>query len=312
MGVAGENERAARRELGRIARRLGFAFEQAVCGMVVLDREGHFQLVNAAMAAMLGRTEADLKRLTFLDITHPDDVAMGERYLADAQSGAVDGLVNREKRYVRPDGSVVWVLVQIRVLRGATGEPFGHFAQVLDVTALKSAELALADLARRDPVSGQYNRLAFMEAGERRMRATAGLPACLVVIYADVDGFKQVNDEAGHVVGDAALAAVGAALAGALREADVVARIGGDEFAALCVVRREADAAALLAHVRAALAGLNVAGRDVAVSSGAACCSAARPRTLDELLAEADAAMYEQKRARRLALAAPRDAANRA
>ncbi|HEY6101244.1 MAG TPA: diguanylate cyclase [Anaeromyxobacter sp.] len=157
----------------------------------------------------------------------------------------------------------------------------------------------LARLARKDPLTGLPNRRALEEelarAAARALRAGTPLSAAVL----DVDHFKQVNDRHGHAAGDAVLAAVAARAAAALRAGDLLARIGGEEFAVLLPGAELARAAEAAERIRAAVAAEPLAAGGLAlpvtVSLG---CAALLPGEGDgsALLARADAKLYEAKR----------------
>lgn len=165
--------------------------------------------------------------------------------------------------------------------------------------------LRLRRFATTDGLTGLPNRHAF----ERRARvllrrAGAGGPAaCLVLV--DLDGFKAVNDSAGHAAGDSVLRAVGAYLRRSVRRDDMVARWGGDEFVVLLVGIADRDAgtrraASLLADLGTRLDAAAVTHRAPVLGLTASFGVAAAPadgRTVADLLAVADAAMYAAKRA---------------
>ena len=173
----------------------------------------------------------------------------------------------------------------------------------------------LARLAAADPLTGLANRRAWdAEAPDRCRRAlAAGQAACLAIF--DVDRFKAVNDLHGYTSGDAALAAIGCELAAGLRAGDLLARLGGDEFAALLVGHFDpAGALAIVDRVRSAVgehltarlgfelslsAGCAVAAAGTAPIDGTAPADGAAPADLAALLAAADAALREAKRAGR-------------
>lgn len=160
----------------------------------------------------------------------------------------------------------------------------------------------LARLARRDPLTGLANRRALEEtlALEVTRAARAGRPLSLVVV--DVDRFKQVNDRHGHPAGDAVLAAVAARAAAALRGGDVLARLGGEEFAAVLPGADLPAAVEIAERIRARVAAepIACAGAALAVTISAGCATR-REGEQDggALLARADAKLYEAKRAGR-------------
>jgi diguanylate cyclase (GGDEF)-like protein len=105
---------------------------------------------------------------------------------------------------------------------------------VLDITAVKRREARLAFDAVHDPLTGLHNRTAFVERATHALARRARDQSALAVLFIDLDRFKEVNDRHGHAVGDRVLTAVGNRLGGAVRPADTLARIGGDEFVVLC------------------------------------------------------------------------------
>ena len=141
-----------------------------------------------------------------------------------------------EKRYLRADGSVVWVMLSVSLVRDGDGEPLYFVAQIEDITERKHAHEELERLASDDPLTGLLNRRRFDEELQRelkRLQRTPGRKAALLLL--DVDRFKLVNDSLGHRAGDDVLCAVAQTLTHRLRGTDVIARLGGDEFAALLI-----------------------------------------------------------------------------
>ena len=159
----------------------------------------------------------------------------------------------------------------------------------------------LRHLATRDDLTGLVNRRVFLETVEQALRRTErfGEPAAL--LYIDLDSFKAVNDRAGHVVGDRVLAAVAGRLRKAVRGADVVGRIGGDEFAVLLErLTSPGEAAVVARRIQEGLSGsVEVGGErwSISASVGIAITSG-EPESAIALLARADEAMYAAKRAR--------------
>ncbi len=161
------------------------------------------------------------------------------------------------------------------------------------------AEEELHERARRDSLTGLFNRDEFY-----RMLEGAVSGACpgsrVGVLYCDVDGFKSTNDQHGHASGDEVLRTVASVLQRSVRDGDIVARVGGDEFAALCrglesPMQLEAVAERLISRI----AGARVSGRPVSLSVGSAMLG--DDQDADALLSAADEAMYRAKRVRRKA-----------
>jgi diguanylate cyclase (GGDEF)-like protein len=160
---------------------------------------------------------------------------------------------------------------------------------------------ALAALARRDPLTGLANRRAFEEALAREVARAARDGAPLAVIALDVDHFKRVNDAYGHATGDAVLVEVAARAAQALRAGDLLARVGGEEFAALLPGASLEAAAEAAERVRARIVALPIAagGAFLAVTLSAGLAALAEGEEGAALLARADERLYAAKRAGR-------------
>jgi diguanylate cyclase (GGDEF)-like protein/PAS domain S-box-containing protein len=277
------------------------AFETAPIGMAFLTTDGEYVRVNAALCALLARSEQDLLGRRDQEFTHPEhrasDVAAAWRIL----DGEIDTW-QTEKRFVRPDGGAVWVIANMTFLRDEEGRALTWVGQFQDITERKGLEERLRRLADEDPLTGLPNRRG-LEAAIRLaldMSDRHALHGSLLVI--DLDGFKQVNDTYGHAIGDAALAAVAQTLRRRLRSTDLLARVGGDEFAVLlratsgAPAQRLADV--LVEEVRATTLGAGLPEIALDASIGVADFGSAPIPSVRELLASADAAMYATKRRR--------------
>ena len=158
----------------------------------------------------------------------------------------------------------------------------------------------LAHQAFHDSLTGLPNRASFAARFERGRERRAATATGVAVLFIDLDGFKNINDELGHAAGDELLMAVASAIRDALRPYDVVARLGGDEFVALLERVTDVDGAVAAAErvLEAVRAPIDLTRARVSV--GASIGVVYRddvPRNVDELLQAADAAMYEAKRA---------------
>jgi diguanylate cyclase len=200
------------------------------------------------------------------------------------------------------EGSATGVL---KVYSGSPEAFIEEHAKVLSLlanmigSALARAELIdrLSEQAVTDELTGLPNRRAWSEQLALSLGRCRRSGQALSVVLLDLDGFKQVNDRQGHAAGDRVLRAVTRRWSAALRETDVLGRIGGDEFAVVLEGADEAAAVDVVRRLEVALAGSHRASAGVATWDGVE----------DEaaLLARADADMYEQKRGRSLVLAPP-------
>ncbi len=307
LSTARENARVHAAEA-----RFTAAFENAPIGMALVraDAEGLGLVMeaNPAMCEITGRARADLVGSQFVELHHPDDRATAR----ERASWLLDDLLDQyagERRYQRPDGRTVWV--QVRVARLDDEVVPIVVLQAQDITDRKGYERQLQFLADHDPLTGLYNRRRFAEeldwvlSYSRRYRS----PAAVVAI--DIDNFKFVNDTFGHAVGDQLLAAIGEALRTRCRDTDILGRLGGDEFGVILAQsgrgEAEAVAEALLQSIRDH-ARVLVGSRAVraTASVGVRLIGPETTLTADELLSDADIALYDAKEAGRdrLSLAA--------
>ncbi|MGI9090489.1 MAG: diguanylate cyclase [Gemmatimonadaceae bacterium] len=174
-----------------------------------------------------------------------------------------------------------------------------------DITEKKRLEDQVRALAARDDLTGVYNRRGFMDMAEQSLHLAVREALPCVLLYGDLDDFKQVNDVYGHAVGDSALRDAGGILRETLRESDVIGRIGGDEFTVFAINTPPAEAEMLVARIKAALMHNRTAGRrhHLSISIGTAAFDPAALVTLGDLLQTADNALYVAKRVRSSSMA---------
>lgn len=183
-------------------------------------------------------------------------------------------------------------------------------AQVRDleqaIVERKAAEEALRNLSLTDHMTGLYNHRGFFTLAEHQVKTARRSQENSLLIYADMDGLKQINDTLGHQVGSQAITAFAEALKHSFRECDIIARLGGDEFAVLApnVPFEETDQ--LINRLRGNIDLYNGGNRPyrLAASVGVILIDHDCPLTIEEHMATADQAMYEDKRRKKAANAA--------
>ncbi|WP_432521039.1 diguanylate cyclase domain-containing protein [Kineococcus sp. SYSU DK006] len=171
---------------------------------------------------------------------------------------------------------------------------------------LQQLAAQLRTQSRTDALTGVANRRRFEERLAEEIARLHRHPGELALVLIDVDDFKQVNDSAGHQAGDTVLVEIAARTSGALRRTDLLARMGGDEFAVLLPGAGATDAAQLAQRVRRTVAARPIADLAITVSTGTAAYLPSRGP--DQFYADADAALYEAKSARREAADTDADA----
>jgi len=215
-------------------------FRQAAVAMSHVDRLGMVREANLALTRLAGRAELELMATPFLDLLHPDDASLVAPILDSIlQREALEGRL--EVRVLQADGTVRWI--DLSIAQNGMGRPGsgGACAILQDVTErvqlqveLEAARARLLDLALHDPLTGLPNRTRLADEMTAAQHRAAVTGTHVAVLFIDLDGFKRVNDTAGHDAGDRLLVEVGGRLRHLLRPDDVAARIGGDEFVLCC------------------------------------------------------------------------------
>jgi diguanylate cyclase (GGDEF)-like protein/PAS domain S-box-containing protein len=301
IGIAADVTSRARAEaaLALSEEQNRLAFEEAPIGMVIADvrsTPARVRQVNQALCDMLRAEPTELVGRSVTDLLDVD-LAGGWAHEPDAAAN------RRERQITRRDGESVWVLVTATIV-GADSDRAFALLQVEDVTARRQVEARLTYLAFHDPITGLANRALVLDHLDHALSRAARHRSCAAVLYLDVDNFKDVNDSLGHAAGDNVMSQIGARLLSCLRAADIAGRLGGDEFAVVCEDLgdpEEAEAAvkAIVARVRDALStDLFVRDRRLRMSVSIGIAISRPDSSPEDLLGEADAAMYRAKRLR--------------
>ena len=283
---------------------LDAVLDAAASLIVVIDVKGRLVRWNRACEQLLGCTAADLPgRGALLDLVPSVERASAEAATRLLMAG--ESPVRAEFHWRTRSGELRLIEWSTTALTGPDGEITYMVGTGIDVTAARrldeerlAAEEQLRHMADHDALTGLFNRRRFEEELERHVvhGRRYGMSGALLLL--DLDDFKQVNDSFGHRAGDGVLTAVAEVLRGRLRESDIVARFGGDEFAVLMPVGGVNEAAELANLLADAICG------DVPSPAGPLYASIGialfdEATTPDKILSEADDAMYADKRASR-------------
>jgi diguanylate cyclase (GGDEF)-like protein/PAS domain S-box-containing protein len=272
-----------------------FATIFALCpvGLALTAEDGLVVEANPALAQLLDLPKEEVIGRRLLEFTHPEDrsasSAVGQSVI-DGDSGTA----TMDKRYISARGFEVPVRLTMIALEEQDAEAH-KLIQVQDLSEQRKTEENLRRQAAEDPLTGLANRRALDREIAPLLTADPGW----AVISVDLDDFKSINDVHGHHVGDAVLVTVASRLTRMTRAGDLVARLGGDEFVVLLGYGAKTEVLAAQTRIRRSLSRpMRVEGTVLRVSASV---GHAIPREQDSasgLLARADAAMYENKRAR--------------
>ncbi|MGB7265110.1 MAG: PAS domain S-box protein, partial [Terracidiphilus sp.] len=270
-------------------------------GITITDLNGTILDVNDAFTRITGYTREEVvgrnPRLLKSGLQSKDFYE--KMWSSIAQEGHWSGEIwNRSK-----DGDIFAEMLTINAIRDAEGNTTQYMALFSDITEIKRHEQQLQHIAHYDPLTGLPNRVLFANRLRQAMAQSLRNKQKLAVAYFDLDGFKAINDEHGHSVGDGLLTAIAFRMRRVMREGDTLGRLGGDEFAAvlLDVADAQSIAPALNRMLRAAAEEVQIGEVDLRVS---ACCGVtyypqAEEVDADVLLRQGGQAMYQAKLAGR-------------
>ncbi len=272
-------------------------FSHAREGIMITDAQGYIVDVNDTFSEITGysRDDAIGQKPSLLRSGRHDDTF----YRAMWQRLVHEGHWYEEVWNRRKNGDVYPEQLTISTVRTPEGLARHYVALFSDTTEQKQNEHQLRRIAHYDALTSLPNRVLLADRLEQAMIVARRRQSMLALLCIDLDGFKAINDEHGHAVGDRVLVAVAERMRSALRDSDTVARLGGDEFVA--VLPDVGDHAAAMALVRRLLVGiaqpLELDGCSLVVSGsiGLSYYPQVEDVGADQLLRQADQAMYQAK-----------------
>lgn len=284
----------AQRRLEACRERYRVLFEEGVAGAFQATRQGEVLHANRALVQILGASSVEEVVGRRVDgLFDPGD---WERVLDRLEDeGAA---VNEEVRAEPPGGGESHLLLSCSATRVPGRRETVIIGTVVDITARKRMESDLEWKAYHDALTGLVNRRSLVEQGSRDLALARRRGDRVAVAYMDLAGFKAINDEHGHEAGDFVLSEVARRLSAEARASDVVARVGGDEFVVLmpAVAGPEAAAAAARRHADALRGPVEFEGDTILVRGEFGVATfPEHGDSLQDLLAAADAAMYQVK-----------------
>jgi diguanylate cyclase (GGDEF)-like protein/PAS domain S-box-containing protein len=261
--------------------------------IIVTRADGTVRFVSPSATRVFGYDPAEMVRHTIAELLHPDDRERAATFFRSAaQSPGVTGPV--EWRFRQPDGS--WLNAEI-LATNLLHDPSvkGVVLNTRDVSERRRLEEQLTHQAFHDPLTGLANRALFRDRVSHALALAQRRGSLVTVLFLDLDDFKTVNDSLGHAEGDRLLIAAAERFLACARSADTVARLGGDEFAILIEGADGKDG--LPDRLGAAMSHpFTLSGNQVRVTVSIGVASASADDSADDLLRNADMAMYAAKR----------------
>lgn len=274
--------------------------------IVVLDGQDRVVRLNREFERLFGYDFSEAEGRTINELIVPPGFEAAAMELTDRVARGEH--IQQEAIRQRKDGTPLHVMILATpiVVQGDQVAVYGIYR---DITAQKETEEALRRLSTTDELTGLYNRRGFFLVAEQQRKLAVRKKAELLLLYIDIDDFKDINDRHGHLEGDHVLAELGQLLRRCYRDSDilarvgegedVVARMGGDEFVVLAVDAGTDGEQILVARLRERLAEFNESrGTEyqVSLSVGAVRMAPDPGTTIDAVLAAADRLMYQDKR----------------
>ena len=274
-------------------------FTHALEGIMITTPDGTIVDVNAAFTSITGFTREDAlgKNPRFLDSgRHSADY-----FAAMWRSLIANGFWYGEVWNRRKSGEVFAEMQAISAVRDAQGKVSQYISLFSDITERKAHESQLEHIAHFDALTDLPNRVLLADRLQQAMAQAQRRQQQVAVAFLDLDGFKAINDQHGHAIGDQVLITLARRMKDALREGDTLARIGGDEFVAVLIDLEDTSASVPLLSRLLAAAALPVQVGDLApqvsASVGVTFYPQAQDIDADQLMRQADQAMYQAKMA---------------
>jgi len=272
-----------------------------VCeGIVTIDIRGVIENVNPAIEEIFGYQQDELIGQNISLLMPEPDRSMHDSYLQNYMGTGVNNVLGRYREAVglRQNGEMFPLELNVNEMILAGNK---HFVGILrDITERKEAEEKMTQLALYDQLTKLPNRTLFYERLELSLTQAKRTKNTVVLLFIDLDGFKAVNDTLGHDMGDYLLLEVGKRLGESIRESDVAARMGGDEFTVLLTNLHNFDVVPRIADKIIQALNRHIEFKGNSCHVGASIGIAAYPDhadNVDDLVKSADTAMYRAKHA---------------
>lgn len=240
-------------------------------------------------------------RVRWSEVVHPDDLPVMNTEL-ERHIQRRDGEFTIRVRVKSDEGCWKWIEAHCVPVQDELGNVVFVEAILLEVTDRVQHEQLLQDMALTDEQTGLYNRRAFTSLANQVLRGAERSESGLCLLFCDMDGLKTINDAHGHAEGDRAIREIVGVLKACTRKCDIVARMGGDEFAIIGVEKTFDGGGSLCRRIRAALDDLNSRlglAYTLGLSVGRSLSGPNSRKSLEQLLEEADLDMYQVKKQRR-------------
>ncbi len=282
--------------------RMGQALESSSEAISMADPDGNHIYQNRAFTNLFGFTEAnEFQKIGYQEIYADKTIAYEIFSTARAGKSWMGEIEMKSK-----SGRFFPVHLRVDAVKDFAGNIIGFVGLHTDISQRKEVEKKLIDtidevrnLSLRDDLTGLYNRRGFLTLAEQQLKIADRMMDDILLLFADMDYLKLINDTYGHKTGDMAIINAAECLKETFRESDIIARIGGDEFVVLTIETTEANAETLIQRLETIIDTCNENKGNpykISLSIGSAKYNSSNPCTVEELISRADKIMYDQKR----------------
>jgi diguanylate cyclase (GGDEF)-like protein/PAS domain S-box-containing protein len=288
------------RALGESEERFRSAFNYAPIGIALVSPIGDWMKVNRALCNILGYTEEEFLNSDFQSMLFKEDLGETLTKIHDLISGKTPAC-QMEQRYLHKSGKTVWASWSVSRVIDSKSEHPNLIFQIQDITDKKLAQEKLQYEATHDALTKLPNRSFFLEKLENALNTVqVDRRHKVCVLFIDLDRFKVINDSLGHLCGDQLLIEISARLRECLRPTDLVARLGGDEFTILVEGNYHSKEVIRIAErIQEKFAEpFNLGGHEIYSSASIGILhNTVNHQTAEDMMRDADTAMYQAKRA---------------
>jgi diguanylate cyclase (GGDEF)-like protein/PAS domain S-box-containing protein len=262
----------------------------------VVDRDCRYLFINRKHLTRLGLSGNNYHKRHYRESHSDEETAVFQEEIASVFLSGKS--IQHEYRAKRDNKYFLRTLSPVRDAGGAVSS-----VSVIskEITERKLLEEELHALSLTDELTGLYNRRGFFTLVQQELRVAGRLKKSVQLFAVDMDDLKVINDTFGHQMGDLAIREAADIIKRNFRQSDVIARIGGDEFAVFMIEHIDIDQEKLVRRLQDILSIYNSQGRrpyTLSLSIGAARYGPGQPATIEEMMTRADALMYDQKRGR--------------
>ncbi len=264
------------------------------------DAEGRFTFLNPSWEKNYGYKVNDMLGRPFSDFQVQE---AAEHYINAFRNCLIgEAIIGHETTYFSKSGEEVDLAINMIPLYDSEGAVIGTQGTAFDITESKRADELLQYISSKDELTGLYNLHTFMSMTEQQIKTANREKKQMLIIYAGVDGMQAINDDHGREAGDTVLIDTANILGKTFREADILARTGGDEFVISTLVSSKDHDKLIMTRLKENLDNYNAdksGSLQLSLSFGSSFYNPDKPLSIEEVLSRADEKMHENKKARK-------------